>query len=214
MNAGVEELLEHLYVRETEAQPLDPARYPTESVEDACLAGHVERRDGDIRLTGSGLAAGRDMLRRHRLAESLLHDVLEVRSDDLDEDACEFEHVLRHGLDEKICALLGHPSMCPHGHPIPEGECCRRAKVDRIREVGPLCDGQVGQDGLVAYLNTRDNKEIQKLMAMGVLPGARIRLVRRFPSYVFELGYSQFTVDRHLAEKIHVHWGRTHPGGG
>lgn len=161
-----------------------------------------------MRLTERGHAAGRDMLRRHRLAESLLHDVLEVGRDDLDEDACEFEHVLRHGLDEKICALLGHPSACPHGHPIPEGECCRRAKADRIREVGPLCDGQVEQEGLVAYLNTRDNKEIQKLMAMGVLPGARLRLVRRFPSYVFELGYSQFTVDRQLAAKIYVHWGR------
>jgi DtxR family Mn-dependent transcriptional regulator len=45
-----------------------------------------------------------------------------------------------------------------------------------------------------------------ELMAMGILPGADIRLLRLFPSYIFEIGQSQFTVDRQLAEKIFVHW--------
>ena len=70
----------------------------------------------------------------------------------------------------------------------------------------PLCDGQPGREGTVAYLSTRDNRDIQKLMAMGILPGVKIRLLRQFPSYIFEIGYSQFTVDRNLAEKIYVHW--------
>lgn len=58
----------------------------------------------------------------------------------------------------------------------------------------------------MAHLATRDNREIRKLMAMGILPGMRIRLIQRFPSYVFQVRYSQFTVDRPLAEMIHVRW--------
>jgi DtxR family Mn-dependent transcriptional regulator len=110
-------------------------------------------------------------------------------------------------LDERICTLLGHPATCPHGKPIPEGDCCRKAKAGESKEVTALCDGKTNQEGAVAYLSTRDNKETHKLMAMGILPGVYIKLMRRFPSYVFQVGYSQFTVDRQLAERIHVHWG-------
>jgi len=105
-----------------------------------------------------------------------------------------------------ICTLLGHPLTCPDGHPIPRGNCCRKAEQDHVQEVGPLCDGRAGHRGVVAYLSTRDNREIQKLMAMGILPGSDICLIRLFPSYIFEIGQSQFTVDRMLAEKIFVHW--------
>jgi DtxR family Mn-dependent transcriptional regulator len=73
-------------------------------------------------------------------------------------------------------------------------------------EVTPLSDGRPGAEGAVAYLATRDNREIQKLMAMGILPGLKIKLMQRFPSYVFQVGYSQFTVDHALAETIYVHW--------
>ena len=59
----------------------------------------------------------------------------------------------------------------------------------------------------MAYLSTRGNREIQKLMAMGILPGAYVRLIRTFPSYAFQLGHSRFTVDQALAEKIYIHWG-------
>ncbi len=56
----------------------------------------------------------------------------------------------------------------------------------------------------VAYINTNDNKKLQKLMAMGVLPGMPIALIQKFPSYVFQIGQSQFAVDKELAESIFV----------
>lgn len=77
---------------------------------------------------------------------------------------------------------------------------------DTFKDVGPLSDGAVGAEGAVVYLKTNDRRDVQKLMALGILPGVHVRLIRRFPSYVFQLGFSQFTVDRELAEKIHVHW--------
>ncbi|MFB3890919.1 MAG: FeoA family protein [Phycisphaerae bacterium] len=90
--------------------------------------------------------------------------------------------------------------------PVPPGECCRRAGQDAIEEARPLSDAPLGAEGSIAYLSTSDHREIQKLMAIGILPGVHIRLIRRFPSYVFQVGYSQFTVDRELAAKIVVHW--------
>jgi DtxR family Mn-dependent transcriptional regulator len=206
INPSVEELLEDLYLREQEQPARPPAPFPAAVVAEAAEHGYVTADAPSPRLTAEGLKLGRDVVRRHRLAECLFHDVLQMSCDETESDACEFEHILRQGLDDRVCTLLGHPKTCPHGHTIPRGACCLRAEQDQSNEVSPLCDGRAGEEGVVAYLSTRDNREIQKLMAMGILPGSDIRLVRLFPSYIFAIGHSQFTVDRSLAEKIFVHW--------
>ncbi|MEI6562843.1 MAG: metal-dependent transcriptional regulator [bacterium] len=201
----IEEVLEDLYLQhEQHTRPPRPASEAT--LKAAVEAGLITIKEGRPAPTESGLEGGRNVVRRHRLAECLLKDVFQVTGDEAEEDACQFEHILRPGLEDKICTLLGHPLTCPDGHPIPRGNCCRKAERDQVREVGALCDGRAGEKGVVAYLSTRDNREIQKLMAMGILPGTDIRLMRLFPSYIFEIGQSQFTVDRMLAEKIFVHW--------
>jgi len=76
----------------------------------------------------------------------------------------------------------------------------------KAEHAASLAGGKVGDKGLVAQIKTHDHREVQKLMALGVLPGVPIRLMRKFPSYVFQLGYSQFTVDETLAKKIQVDW--------
>jgi DtxR family Mn-dependent transcriptional regulator len=201
----IEEVLEDLYLQhEHHSRVPRPATEAT--LKAACDSGLITVSGNTPTPTETGLEAGKRVVRRHRLAECLLKDVLQVTGEEAEEDACTFEHILRPGLEDKICTLLGHPLTCPDGHPIPRGECCLQAEKDKVQEVGPLCDGRAGQAGVVAYLSTRDNREIQKLMAMGILPGTDIRLIRLFPSYIFEIGHSQFTVDRSLAEKIFVHW--------
>ncbi len=62
----------------------------------------------------------------------------------------------------------------------------------------------VNQKGKVAHINTHDHKKLQKIMAMGVLPGMVITLIQKFPSYVFQVGQSQFAVDKELASCIYV----------
>lgn len=206
----LEELLEHLYVWEVEDGRPGSPDFPPAAFEAAAAAGLIERAaapGGAWRLTPAGLPEARDVVRRHRLAERLLRDVLAVRGEEqLEDQACTFEHILQHGLDERVCSLLGHPATCPHGKPIPRGRCCRAARRDRIREVSALADGEVGWAGRVAYLSTREARHVQKLMALGVLPGSPVRLLQRFPTYVFQVGYSQFAVDRELASLIYVHW--------
>lgn len=63
---------------------------------------------------------------------------------------------------------------------------------------------KVHQRATVAAIETHDHKKLEKLMAMGVFPGMTILLIQKFPSYVFQIGQSQFTVDKELAECIFV----------
>lgn len=205
IDAKIEEVLEDMFARQ--AEPSHPSRPVAPEVLTAAVEqGFVTVAGGPPALTPQGMQAGEKVVRRHRLAECLLRDILQVPEGEAEEDACRFEHLLRPGLEDRVCTLLGHPLTCPDGRPIPRGDCCRSAERDQVHEVGPLCDGRAGQSGVVAYLSTRDNREIQKLMAMGILPGSDIRLIRLFPSYIFAIGQSQFTVDHTLAEKIFVHW--------
>ena len=206
INPEVEELLEGLYVYEAEHDDYPAEKVITSGAKEALSLGFVELKDQKYKLTEPGRQMGLDVVRRHRLAEMLLRDVLAVVPSHVEEDACLFEHVLQDGVDEKVCILLGHPTHCPHGKPIPPGQCCKIAQTDMIKEVRPLCDAPPESQGTVAYLATKDNRQVQKLVAMGILPGTDIKVIRQFPSYVFQVGYSQFAVDRPLAELIYVRW--------
>ncbi len=177
---------------------------PAEAVDELTVQGLASRENGHLTLTKAGVPAGRQMVRRRRLAERLLADVLTIEEERLDAQACRVEHVLQEGLDDKICTLLGHPRFCPHGRPIPEGECCRERATTVGRLVAPLNELQAGQKGRIAYIHMHNPQRLQKLMAMGVLPGSAVTLIRRTPSVVFEAGYSQFAVDEDIASDIYV----------
>ncbi|MGB8648184.1 MAG: FeoA family protein [Anaerolineae bacterium] len=72
------------------------------------------------------------------------------------------------------------------------------------RLIAPLRDLEPGQTGSIAYIQLNHSAHVNKLMAMGVLPGAPITLRQRFPSFVFDAGYSQFAVDDEIAADIYV----------
>jgi DtxR family Mn-dependent transcriptional regulator len=164
----------------------------------------VEIRDGRIYLRQEGKAEGRKIIRRYRLAERLMMDVFNIRGEQAKEKACQFEHLLNEGVDTKICTMLNHPETCPHGKRIPPGECCLEAKRSGDLGVVPLTELKSGDEGDIAYIQTEDDKKMQKLMAMGVLPGNRIRLIQTFPSYIFRVGYSEFAIDTNMAREIFV----------
>lgn len=58
--------------------------------------------------------------------------------------------------------------------------------------------------GNIAYLQTKNKEQMQKLLSIGAIPGVHITLIQKFPSYVFKIGHSQFAVDKELAQKIYV----------
>ena len=84
----------------------------------------VEVRDSEVRLSERGESRARDIVRRHRLAERLFTDTFAIADSEARSQACKFEHIISPELDQKICTFLGHPKTCPHGNPIPPGDCC------------------------------------------------------------------------------------------
>lgn len=206
VSESAQELLEQLWMRVEESGQsgvvIDDG-LSTEALE-LVSQGLATQEQNVMTLTAAGEPEAAMAVRRHRLAERLLADVLSTTDAQLDIQACQLEHALFEGVDETICTLLGHPQFCPHGKPIPPGECCRqmRRSVDRL--IAPLTELKVGEHGAIAYLHMGNTSHSQKLMAMGVLPGTPISLQRRSPSFVFEAGYSEFAVDELIAADIFV----------
>jgi DtxR family Mn-dependent transcriptional regulator len=173
-----------------------------EDLKDLRRRGWVTVREGRVYLEELGFAEAKAAVRRHRLAERLLADLLDMGGKLREESACQFEHLLHRGIDEKICTLLGHPRSCPHGRPIPPGSCCADKVRNDLQVVSPLSELAEGQGGTVSYLQTEDPAIMQKLMSMGVLPGSPIQLTQCSPSFIFKMGYSQFAIDTDLARCI------------
>lgn len=205
----LQERLEQLWILSEENGGADLKNAVAEmgDYDELASRGLVETREGEVRLTETGRAEAAAAIRRHRLAERLLADVLITDEAMLDEQACSMEHALFDGVDESICTLLGHPQVCPHGKPIPPGACCQQMRATVGRLIAPLVEMKPGQSGKIAYIQMQDPSRIQKLMAMGVLPGVPVHILRTFPSYVFEAGYSQFAVDADIASEIYVRLG-------
>jgi putative ABC transport system ATP-binding protein len=84
----------------------------------------VQMQNGEVQLTTVGSQRARDVVRRHRLAERLFKDTFSIEDSEARTQACKFEHIISPELDQRICTFLGHPKTCPHGNPIPPGECC------------------------------------------------------------------------------------------
>lgn len=84
----------------------------------------VDLQNGEAQLTPVGSQRARDVVRRHRLAERLFKDTFSIEDSEVHNQACKFEHIISPELDQRICTFLGHPKTCPHGNPIPPGDCC------------------------------------------------------------------------------------------
>ena len=204
---NAEEILESLWVEIVEKgkESCDVTLLKRdEAVRELVNGELVNVSEDQIRLTDKGTKEAKGCIRRHRLAERLLVDVLRLKEQLVHETGCNFEHLLRKGLDENICTLLGHPKTCPHGRPIPEGQCCREARKQVGALTLPLSDLEVDQKAIIAYLQTHDRDALQKIIAMGALPKTEITLFQRFPTLAFRIGRSQFAIDKELASHIYV----------
>lgn len=162
-----------------------------------------------VKLTEEGEARARQLIRAHRLAERLIADVL--GGGDLEKIACEFEHTVSLELVNGICTLLGHPKECPHGLPIPEGECCKLAKKTDLSFIIPLTDVKVGESARIAYINCKSDQQLHKLEGLCVRPGVVVKLHQTYPAYVIECEGSSIALDKAVIENISVWKNFEHP---
>jgi DtxR family Mn-dependent transcriptional regulator len=166
----------------------------------------LERRGEKLVLTEQGRTRAAAVIRRHRLAERLLTDVLNMNVEQAEASACEYEHALVPEVTESICTLLGHPRRCPHGTPIPEGRCCREAR-SVIREVAvPLTRLAVGGRGRVAYLRSGSHGRLSRLLSLGICPGTLLTLEQVKPAFVVRIGTeeTELALEQDVAEDVFV----------
>jgi len=173
-------------------------------IEELAKARYITISVNKVELTSDGYDAAKIIIRRHRLAERLLHDVLGVGGDDMETAACKFEHIISEGVEERICTLLGHPKECPHGRSIPSSKCCKEGKEIAEKVVSSLSKLRRGQHGKIVYILTKNHKNLQKLLAMGVLPGMPVEVIQTYPSYVFQVGQTQIAVDSEIADDVFI----------
>jgi len=159
---------------------------------------------GELRLTPVGRQIAEEVIRRHRLAERLVVDILGMTLEESEADACEFEHLLARGVTDAICTLLGHPRLCPHYHSIPKGECCRRAE-DQVNALVTSADRlEIGEQARVAYLSARHFPRLQKLSSLGISLGVPIKVHQKFPSFVIQCDETQIALEAEIARDIYV----------
>lgn len=157
-----------------------------------------------IELTPNGYEQAKQIVRCHRLAERLLADVLGMPLKEMEQGACEFEHILAPEIVDSICTLLGHPSECPHGLKIPEGKCCSQARETLTSAIVPLSKVQVGDQVKVCYINTKSDSRIHKLCHFGIIPGAHIKVHQKSPSFVVQHENTQIAIEQDIADEIFV----------
>ena len=160
--------------------------------------------DDEIQFTEKGRSMAKGLIRRLRLAERLLTDVFELKQETVITDACRMEHILSEELTDSVCTFLGHPRTCPHGMPIPRGECCKKYKVEIEPVVTRLSDFEVGSKGRITFIVPTKPSRLSKLNSIGIVAGSVIKLLQKNPSYVIQIDETTVAIDPEIGKEIYV----------
>ncbi len=155
-----------------------------------------------VELRPKGEKRARELVRRHRLSLRLFYDLFAL--DGAEAEACKFEHILSPEVTDSVCTLLGHPPNSPDGKPIPRGECCAMFRQEMKPLVAPLADLLPGQEAKIVFITPGSHSRLDRLSAMGVVPGSFVKLHQKRPSYVIQLGETMIAVDKDITKEIFV----------
>jgi DtxR family Mn-dependent transcriptional regulator len=166
--------------------------------------GLVRLTVGELVLTEAGEREARQLVRCHRLAEVLFHQVLQLPMEVSEAHACRLEHVLTAQVAAAVCSFLGHPPVCPHGRPIPPGDCCSALSRSVSSLICRLVDLVPGEKGRVVLVAPRYRERLEQLTDLGVTPGAVLTLRQRKPSMVVEVDHTVLAVEDEIAKGIYL----------
>jgi DtxR family Mn-dependent transcriptional regulator len=124
-----------------------------------------------IALTRAGERQALEVVRHHRLLETYLQKALGFSLESVHGEADRLEHAMSAELEEKIDAVLGRPAFDPHGSPIPDSS--GRVQPRDLLPLGGLADGEAG---VVRQITCREPSRLRHLEALGLVPGARVRV--------------------------------------
>ncbi len=159
--------------------------------------GYITRAaDKLISFTPSGLDHAEGVVRRHRLIERFLTDVLGIPWDEVHEEAERLEHAMSPVLEERMLAAIGDAKTCPHGHPITPG-----ARIEGV----PLADVEPGAAVTILRFENEAEDLLHHLRAVGLEPGMKGTLAGRDGDEVVVEGPDRrVTVTASVAETVSV----------
>lgn len=154
-----------------------------------------------VRLTRDGDRAAIAAIRRHRIVERFLSDMLGYPWNEADRLAGDFEHELPQEVEDRLYVALDRPSTCPHGFPIPDPD------VVEIPEMPPLYALEPGDVAVVAVPGSTDPDVISFLDDLGLRPGVTVEVKEKHPfdgPLVLRVAGKVRTVGEKVANQIYV----------
>jgi DtxR family transcriptional regulator, Mn-dependent transcriptional regulator len=165
--------------------------------------GYVKRSGRRISLTKQGHALAESVIRKHRLAERLLVDVIGLPWHLVHEEAGRWEHVMSDDVEARLVEILGDPGTCPHGNPIPGSANLGTASDDQV----PLTEVEPGETVRFERLTEEvelDGASLRYLDDAGFIPGTTATVLTKAPdgTIVLDLGHKTLALGRELGDRL------------
>ena len=155
-----------------------------------------------VKLTEKGYRMALRVVRKHRLSERLLTDILNVEWDKAHDAACQLEHGISDEVTKKVEKALGHPRTCPHGNPIPT-EC--GGVIEEISQ--PLASFDLRDKGVIVKITDENRDLLQYLDGLGLRPGTPLEVVEKAPfsgPITVRVKGKDYALSREIASVIRV----------
>ena len=164
--------------------------------------GYIETRGRARVLTDSGRSVAESVVRKHRLAERLLTDIIGLPWEKAHVEAGRWEHVISDEVEERIVALLGFPTTCPHGNPIPGAGGQPAPSV----ALSSMAQGERVRLARVTELVELDESMLSYLSSHGFVPGTEATVATRAPdgTLTLDLGSATIALGPSLASQLYV----------
>ena len=152
--------------------------------------GYLEVTNRAVGLTAKGRERAESVVRKHRLAERLLTDVIGLPWHKAHLEACRWEHVISDEVEDRLVELLGHPTTCPHGNPIPGAN----GPVLDLIALGSLEPGDKMRLERVTEQVEIDAESLAYLSDHNFVPGANAEVRSKAPDGTLTLELSEGTI--------------------
>jgi DtxR family Mn-dependent transcriptional regulator len=173
--ATTSQIRERLQALETNGQLSDASVTQLfKSLAEQGLVEHTPYRG--VALTAEGEQAAAELIRHHRLLELYLVKVMGYEWDEVDEEAERMEHAISEHFEDRLDALLGHPTADPHGDPIPD-----RAGAVQAPPTRPLSQLAERQAAVVRRVSDDDSARLRYLASLDLVPGTAVHVLERAP---------------------------------
>jgi DtxR family Mn-dependent transcriptional regulator len=155
-----------------------------------------------VKLTTSGEAIALRVLRKHRLAERLLTEVLGMRWSEVHDVACKLEHAITDDVVDALERLLKNPKTCPHGNPIPnESGKLKQTNAESLAKLKPA------QEAVLVSIAPETGVLLRYLASLGLTPGVHLRIEEKAPfngPLIVNVRGSRYALGQEVASSIRV----------